>query len=392
MNYSQKTNGVTPMIDLRSRSSRGAVAAYDHDTDTGITVEGVSKSFGGTPILRSLDLAVEPGVFLTLLGPSGCGKTTLLRCIAGLETPDEGRITIGQSTVVDMVTGRFVPPERRGLGMVFQQYALWPHKTILENIAYPLRKRGMARAERDERVRSIAATVGLSATLTRRPRQLSGGQQQRVALARALVHEPPVLLLDEPLSNVDATLRHQLRRELRDLHERLGTTSVLVTHDQEEAAGVADVIAVIQDGRVVQLGQPQEILERPATRFVADFVGFDNFIDGTLARVSQDVVEIALEADSGRLVVDAPPVDLREGTLVQIGARSDALTIVALPGDRTVEATVRRVVPVGSAVEIEAHIGHRTVTVRQAGGRLDDYNVNESVLIEFPVSAAILAR
>jgi ABC-type Fe3+/spermidine/putrescine transport system ATPase subunit len=329
----------------------------------GITISGVSKRFQDNQILQALDLEVEPGSFLCLLGPSGCGKTTLLRCISGLEYPDAGRISIGNTTVVDTARKLTVPPERRGLGMVFQQYALWPHMSVADNIAYPLRKRGVPRAERARKVREIAEVVGLTATLDRPPRQLSGGQQQRAALARALVHEPPALLLDEPLSNVDATLRRQLRRELRDLHDRLGTTSILVTHDQEEAAGVADVIAVIQHGRVIQSGTPRDILEHPATRFVAEFVGFDNFLEGRLERVDDRKGVVSLTGDHGRVVADVAP-GARPGDTVMVAARSATLTIETDQAEG-VAATVTRIVPHGSGLEVELAVGSQMLIVRE---------------------------
>ncbi|MFC5952882.1 ABC transporter ATP-binding protein [Pseudonocardia lutea] len=360
---------------------------------TGITVSGVSKRFRDNHILRSLDLDVEPGSFLCLLGPSGCGKTTLLRCISGLEHPDEGVIRIGDTTVVDTARRVQVSPERRGLGMVFQQYALWPHMTVADNIAYPLRKRRVPREQRTRKVTEIAEIVGLSATLHRPPRQLSGGQQQRVALARALVHEPPALLLDEPLSNVDATLRRQLRRELRDLHDRLGTTCILVTHDQAEAAGVADVIAVVQDGRIVQSGTPREILEHPATRFVAEFVGFDNFLEGRIENVEGQRGVVALSGAGGRVEVEIAP-GAAAGDTVVVAARSDTLTIdrgSVDPGDGQVSATVSRVVPHGSGVEIELDTGPSTLTVREHLRPGTTPSPGEAVTVSLPRTARAVA-
>lgn len=355
----------------------------------GISVSGVGKRFHDNQILRSLDLEVEPGSFLCLLGPSGCGKTTLLRCISGLEHPDEGRITIGDTTVVDTARRLTVPPERRGLGMVFQQYALWPHMSVADNIAYPLKRRRVPREERTRRVREIAELVGLSATLDRPPRQLSGGQQQRAALARALVHEPPALLLDEPLSNVDATLRRQLRRELRDLHDRLGTTCILVTHDQEEAASVADVIAVIQHGRVVQSGTPRDILEHPATRFVAEFVGFDNLLEGRLESTAAGRGTVALTGADGRVVAQVGP-GARAGDAVVVAARSDTL-VLDPSGAAGLTATVTRVVPHGSGLEIELVAGAETLTVRNHAHTGPTPAVGDRVGVAVPVARAVAA-
>ncbi len=230
-----------------------------------------------TKAINGLDLSIEPGEFFVLLGPSGCGKTTTLRCIAGLERPDEGSIEIAGTLVAAPERGLFVPPERRDLGMVFQNYALWPHMTVEANVAYPVR----ARRSADDTglvARRALRQVGLEALAGRYPAELSGGQQQRVALARALAASPQLLLFDEPLSNLDASLRLQLREQLRTLHRELGYTAVYVTHDQSEALALADRIAVMQGGRLAQLGTPQEIYARPASPFVASFVGFDNLL------------------------------------------------------------------------------------------------------------------
>ena len=232
-----------------------------------IELQGLYKRFGATEVVRGIDLAVPAGSFLTLLGPSGCGKSTLLRMLAGLDSPSDGRILFDGETVND------VPPGRRDIAMVFQSYALYPHMTVAQNIAYPLRKRGVGRAERDAAVIRVAEVLQLSALLARRPRELSGGQQQRVALGRALVRDPRIFLLDEPLSNLDATLRSHMRNELVALHRRLGRTMVYVTHDQLEAMTMSTHVAVIDGGRLQQFGTPADIYHRPANRMVAAFVG-----------------------------------------------------------------------------------------------------------------------
>ena len=351
----------------------------------GIGVRGVAKNYGRTAVLYGIDLVVRPGEFLCLLGPSGCGKTTLLRCLAGLERPDAGSITIGERVVVDTSAKIFVAPERRRLGMVFQHYALWPHMTVSGNIEYPLRKQGIPRAERAQRIADVMKVVGLPAVLDRRPSQLSGGQQQRVALARALVYEPPVLLLDEPLSNLDATLRGQLRRELRQLHERLGTTTVLVTHDQEEAAALADTIAVMHHGRLVQIGGAADLLARPRTRFVAEFVGFDNFIGGRAAASDGDRTKIALGAGAGFELMRAGPAP-PDGSDVVVAARSDSLRLYspnrAPAGAFALHGTVRRVAQVGRGLEIEVAAADQVIIVREAGsGQI--YHPGAEVLVDF---------
>jgi ABC-type Fe3+/spermidine/putrescine transport system ATPase subunit len=231
-----------------------------------LTLDRLDKSFGGNPVLRGLSLAVEKGEIIALLGPSGSGKTTALRLIAGFETPDRGRILIEDADVTPL------PPERRHFGMVFQHYALFPHLTVGENVGFGLAGRS-GKEETARRVNEALALVDLAGFASRRVGEISGGQQQRVALARALAPEPRVLLLDEPLSNLDPTLRERTRRELRAAIQRVGITTVLVTHEQEEAFHLGDRVAVLQDGVLHQVGSPEDLYERPATRFVATFVG-----------------------------------------------------------------------------------------------------------------------
>ncbi|NMJ41414.1 ABC transporter ATP-binding protein [Roseomonas sp. JC162] len=242
----------------------------------GVDVEGVSFGYGATRVLEDVSLSIRKGEFFAFLGPSGSGKTTLLRLIAGFGTPDRGRILIGGR---DMTR---TPPWSRNVGLVFQNYALWPHMTVAQNVAFGLERRRVPRAERDRRVRAALDMVGLAHLIDRRPAQLSGGQQQRVAIARTLAIEPEVLLLDEPLSNLDAALRAGVRQELVELQRRLGLTTILVTHDQEEANAAADRMAVLDGGRVLQMGTPTELYDRPANRFVASFLGTANLIDGTV--------------------------------------------------------------------------------------------------------------
>ena len=238
-----------------------------------VRLVNVSKRFGGTLAVDRVSLDVPDGSFTTLLGPSGCGKTTTLRMVAGFYAPDAGEVFIGASCVNDL------PPYRRHTAMVFQEYALFPHMTVHENVAYGLRRRRVAKPELRRRVEATLTLVGLVGVEGKFPAQLSGGQQQRVALARALVVEPEVLLLDEPLSNLDAKLRVRVRAEIRQLQQDLGKTTLYVTHDQEEALSISDRIAVMDQGRILQLGTPQEIYHRPTHPFVADFVGLTNFID-----------------------------------------------------------------------------------------------------------------
>lgn len=243
-----------------------------------ITLQHISKSYGGRPVIRDVSLTVRSGSFTTLLGPSGCGKTTLLRMIAGLETPDAGEIFLGSRCVFSGAQGISVPPEARGLGFVFQDFALWPHMTVFENTAFGLRASG--RTEHlPERVRQALSIVHLEDLADRYPHQLSGGQQQRVAFARAVVTEPECILFDEPLSALDAQLRAEMRVELRELVTRLGLTAVFVTHDQSEAISMSDRIAVFSAGRLEQYDAPEAVYSHPATPFAAHFVGLSNWID-----------------------------------------------------------------------------------------------------------------
>jgi len=241
---------------------------------TSIRIEGVEKSFPGVKALEQVDITVEPGEFFTLLGPSGCGKTTLLRTIAGFYRQDRGRILLGDECIDD------VPPWKRDTGMVFQNYAVFPHMTVFENVAFGLKNRGLHSGEIRSRVERVIAMARLTGLERRTPDQLSGGQQQRVGLARAVVIEPRVLLMDEPLSNLDAKLRVEMRVEIRDLQRQLGITTIYVTHDQEEALVISDRIAVMKGGVVQQIGRPWEIYKAPINTFVASFVGTMNFLEG----------------------------------------------------------------------------------------------------------------
>jgi iron(III) transport system ATP-binding protein len=261
-----------------------------------IEVHDLVKRFGPLEVVSRATFSIEEGELFTLLGPSGCGKTTLLRLIAGFYAPDGGEVRFDGRRVND------VPPHERGIGMVFQNYALWPHMTVFQNVAYGLKLRKIGRSEIEARVKGALDKVQLAGLGERYPGQLSGGQQQRVALARALVLNPAILLLDEPLSNLDAKIRVQVRAEIRKLQKELGITTVYVTHDQEEALTLSDRIAVLNQGKLFQVGSPRELYERPTNRFVADFIGINNMVDGSVR---------AVDAAHGRLTIDTPLGELR---------------------------------------------------------------------------------
>ena len=279
-----------------------------------IEIQNLFKRFKSVVAINHIQLEVQKGEMLTLLGPSGCGKTTTLRCIAGLEKPEEGEIVIDGKA---MLSQGFVPPSKRGIGMVFQNYAVWPHMKVFNNIVYGLKIERISRQKIKERAQQVVSLVGLKGLEDRYPAQLSGGQQQRVALARALVSNPKVLLLDEPLSNLDAKLREELRFEIKSLVRRMGITAVYVTHDQAEAMVISDRIAVMNSGNIVQIGTPQEIYKNPVNKFVADFIGTMNFISGKVVEVLPDTQTVYVSTGfSDRMVCMTP-----DSTVVSLGAQ-----------------------------------------------------------------------
>ncbi|WP_119274377.1 ABC transporter ATP-binding protein [Taklimakanibacter deserti] len=324
-----------------------------------VTFDKVRKAFGSVVAIPALDLAIGSGEFVSLLGPSGCGKTTTLRMLAGLEQPSGGRILIGDRVVNDQ------PPAARDIAMVFQSYALYPHMTVAENIAYPLLKRGVPKAERPAKVKAVADLLQLGPLLDRKPRQLSGGQQQRVALGRALVREPKVFLLDEPLSNLDAKLRAHMRAELIELHRRLGKTMVYVTHDQLEAMTMSTRIAVMQGGELQQFDTPAEIYHRPANRFVASFIGTPamTLVEGAVAMDNQRHV-----LHVGELAIALPlrALDLKQASeKVTVGVRPEDVLI----GTGDDKALIRIVEPTGHESIVTLNAGGVTFTARVPGDR-----------------------
>jgi multiple sugar transport system ATP-binding protein len=320
----------------------------------GVRYLGVGKTFGDAVALRSLDLDVPEGRFVVLLGPSGCGKTTALRILAGLETPTSGTVRIGDRDVTGL------PPRARDVAMVFQSYALYPHMSVGENVGYPLKIRGLSRDERRRRVEEVARSLEIDHLLERRPRQLSGGQRQRVALARAIVREPAAFLMDEPLSNLDAKLRMSTRGEIKRLQKQLGVTTLYVTHDQSEATTMADLVAVMRDGDLLQLASPGEIYDRPANRFVATFVGSP----------PMSVLDGAIEGDDfivgdARLTLPAEiAAECREHEAVAIGIRPEDLFLAEPGTPGTLPGSVFVVEPMGSETLVDVTVGETRVVVR----------------------------
>jgi len=322
-----------------------------------IRLYGLSKFYGSFKALDDIDLTVAPGEFLTLLGPSGSGKSTLLMAMAGFVEPSHGDIFVGGRSIVRL------PPEKRDFGVVFQGYALFPHMSVAENVAYPMKVRGLPRPTIEAKVQETLALVQLDHLAKRAPKQLSGGQQQRVALARALVFSPEVLLLDEPMGALDKKLRHDLQIELRQLHRRLGRTFVNVTHDQEEAMAMSDRIAIMRAGRIVQLGAPRELYDRPETRFVADFLGKSNFIAGLVAEVAEGTALI--ETADGRFRHALGGRDLDPGAEVLLALRPQALRL-GPGGDNALAARVETAIFLGT---------HAELTLRSASGLMLSVNI-----------------
>jgi len=325
-----------------------------------IALNGVAKSWGDSTALHAVDLQIDSGSFCVLLGPSGCGKSTTLRIIAGLETATHGQVLIDGKNVTDL------PPAQRGIAMVFQNYALFPHLSVADNITFGLSVRKVPAAESAERLRDAAALLGLSGLLDRKPGQLSGGQQQRVALGRALVAQAKVCLMDEPLSNLDAQLRQDMRRELRELQQKLGLTVVYVTHDQTEAMSMADQVVLLNQGRVEQAGTPRELYARPATTFAARFIG-------------TPPMNLAALESNGRIAGS----DVASGVqAAQLGVRPEAITLAA----DGIPAVVRSVEYLGADLVLRCAVGSEVLLVRAAGGHVA--TPGERVHLRWPADEA----
>jgi iron(III) transport system ATP-binding protein len=325
-----------------------------------LRLSNLSKRFGKAIAVEDLDLEIQDGEIMTLLGPSGCGKTTTLRCIAGLLKPDRGEIYLGDRRITDL------SPERRGVGLVFQNYALWPHMTVHQNLAFGLQLKKIPKNRARDKIDEALTMVRLSGFEERYPRQLSGGQQQRVALARALVIEPRLLLLDEPLSNLDAQLREEMRFEIRELQKKLGITSVYVTHDQAEALVLSDRIAILHQGRLVQVGSPEEIYNQPGNRFVAGFIGLTSFVEGQVTQFTdQQAYAVVKTADNLEIRVQAR--GLQPGQTVTLAIRPEHIEVhvegvlPASPPMNLFEGEVVRGAYLGDIVDYRIQVGDWTL-------------------------------
>jgi iron(III) transport system ATP-binding protein len=324
--------------------------------DDHLVVSDLHKTLGGNEILKGVSFTLSKGEVIALLGPSGSGKTTILRAIAGLDHPDKGRIELGKRVLFGSPT--VVPAEQRGLGLVFQSYALWPHRTVLENVGYPLRVRKLPAAEVRERSLSTLREIGLERLADRYPHQLSGGQQQRVALARAMVYKPPLLLLDEPLSNLDAKLREEARLWLRELIERLHITAICVTHDQVEALALADRVLLLENGRVEQEGAPEEIYQRPRTLFAAEFMGSNNRLRGKIVERRGTTAKIA---GQGWGLWGELRAERREGEEATAVIRVERTRIEQTAGANSVPAKLETAVYLGERWDHVFHFGETRV-------------------------------
>ena len=347
----------------------------------GVAIKGLTRHYGDVAAVEHLSLEVKPGELVALLGPSGCGKTTTLRLVAGFLKPEAGEIWVGDRCLSSSVA--VVPPERRRMAMIFQSYALWPHMTVAQNVAYGLRfKRALSRAEREAKVGEILRVVQLAGYEQRYPGELSGGQQQRVAVARALVVEPEILLLDEPLSNLDANLREEMRFEIRRLHEAFGITTLYVTHDQAEAMVISDRIAVLERGRVAQIGTADELFHQPRTRFVAEFIGKTNVVDGTAVgtdRVAHGAVTLRVGGGG-----------LTPGARVALSIRPHQIELVGPADPGVLPGIVQRVSFLGEAVDYQVAVGDGSLVLRVTTPSLRRLRSGEPVGVRVDPSACVV--
>ncbi len=342
---------------------------------TQIVISHLTKNFGNVVAINDVSLTVEVGTFLTLLGPSGCGKTTLLRCVAGLEDPDGGEIFIGDKLVFSYPKGISIPPGKRELGLVFQNYALWPHMKVDKNITFALEIQKLGKEEMHQRMKEALAEVKMDGFEDRYPREMSGGQQQRIALARMLAYRPKVFLMDEPLSNLDARLRLDMRSELKRLHYSSGATTIYVTHDQVEALTMSSNIAVMKEGKLQQLDTPERIYRYPANLFVADFIGNPkvNLLEGILS--AKNAVKLE------DFTVSTNPLEQSTGDKVVIAIRPEDISISTKPTAEGVEFTAYSVLPAGADTTIVAKRGNTELNVKEIG--ISKVRMDERIWLQF---------
>ncbi|MGE0717005.1 MAG: ABC transporter ATP-binding protein [Alphaproteobacteria bacterium] len=351
-----------------------------------VAIRDVWRRYGDVDAVAGVSLDVGAGEFVSLLGPSGSGKTTLLMMLAGFDQPQSGTIRVGDQDITR------VAPNKRDIAMVFQRYALFPHMTVAENIAFPLRMRAIARTERDGKVARALEMVKLEGYARRRPSELSGGQQQRVALARAIVFEPPVILMDEPLGALDKKLRQHMQIELKQLQQRLGATVIYVTHDQEEALTMSDRVAVMDHGRLMQYGPPRDLYDRPANAFVADFIGEMNFVPGTLAAAGPDGSTVTVD---GGTMPAAPVADLAPGAAVRLAVRPEHATLTAGTDGTGLPARVAQLVFNGANMAVHVALADGTMLRVDvgAGSDLAALRPGAEVRVAWPAaSARVFAR
>ncbi|MBI5693059.1 MAG: ABC transporter ATP-binding protein [Verrucomicrobia bacterium] len=351
-----------------------------------IRIQELTKRFGDVKALDRLSLTIEPGELFFLLGPSGCGKTTLLRSLAGFHLPEEGRILFGEEEVTRL------EPHRRNTGMMFQSYALWPHLTVAQNVAFGLEERRVPREEIRRRVHEALDSVRMAALADRRPNQLSGGQQQRVALARALVIRPRCLLLDEPLSNLDAKLRLEMRAEIRRVCKEFRLTTVYVTHDQKEALSISDRMAILDAGRILQVGTPRQVYRRPGCRKVADFIGETDFIPGTLA--TRDGERATVETAIGRMVglLGDPAANPAVGSAVTLSVRPECWVLSEVePPDNFVRGRIGEAVYLGEVAQYDLIAGGQDLKILELNPRFLDHATRGDVFARaLPEDVAVL--
>jgi iron(III) transport system ATP-binding protein len=351
----------------------------------GIVIKTLTKRYGDVAAVEGLSLDVKPGELVSLLGPSGCGKTTTLRLVAGFLRPEIGEIWVGERCLSSPTA--VVPPERRRMAMIFQSYALWPHMTVAQNVAYGLRfKSGVSKADRDRRVAEMLRIVQLAGFESRYPGELSGGQQQRVAVARALVVEPEILLLDEPLSNLDANLREEMRFEIRRLHESFGITTLYVTHDQAEAMVISDRVAVLHRGRVVQVGTAEDLFRRPRTRFVAEFIGRTNLLDAVAGEAGI--------ATRGSLQLRVAAHGVAPGTRLTVSIRPHEIEPVvpergAPAGANIVAGTIQRMSYLGDAVDYQVRVNGSDVVLRVTAPPPPRFGAGDAVTLAVAPEACV---